>query len=205
MNLKAASALVLLACTAATARATPNEDSTRIAVGAGWRYQPNARFGEWASGYGTPLLGPSPGGPGVLATFGYQALPNLEVSMDVGLFEERFAFADRTMGLTNVPITVNVRYFPWQAQLSPYVGLGAGYFLNFVSDSPKGGMESHGSGPLAILGAVLELSQRWSMVVEYRLGLARVELPGVGYLQTGGNTLVLGAQMSFPPEVRRLP
>jgi hypothetical protein len=182
------------------ALANPPEESTRIAVAGGWRYQPNTRFAEWTSIYGTPLQRASPGGPGGLLTFGYQVQPEIDVSLDVGLFTESFAFDGHSMSLTNVPLTLSVRWMPINARISPYLGAGIGYFLNFVSDSPVGSQESHGAGPMGILGALFEVTERWSLVAEYRLGLARVEIPGLGYLQTGGNTLVVGAQFSFAPE-----
>ncbi|MGI5865772.1 MAG: outer membrane protein [Myxococcales bacterium] len=186
------------------AAAEPVAESTRIALQAGWRLAPNARFGELADAAGHPLVGPSAGGPGVLGVFGYRTSRQLEIALEIGWATETFGFEDSTLSLTHMPLAVAARWAPWPGDLLPYFGGGVGYFLNFFSGGPIGSLESHGGGPFALAGVSWQLADRFGLIAEYRLGLARVELPGLGWMQTGGNWFCLGAQYAFAPERRRL-
>ena len=200
-----ASALCLAALAPSGARALPPENTTRIALEAGWRYQPNARFAEWAAINGHTSTGQSSGGPALIATFGYRPLAEIEVAIEIGFAYERYGFlGEKPMELNQLPITLSVRYTPFTGSIYPYVGLGYGYVLNFFTDAPGGGIESHGSGPTALLGVAFEVSKRVSILAEYRYTYCRVEVGNLGYLQAGGNGFYVGVQLAFPPEDNRL-
>ncbi|MBI5547049.1 MAG: outer membrane beta-barrel protein [Deltaproteobacteria bacterium] len=205
--LLAAAALLLGGlATPATAWAVPPEDTTRIALQAGWRLQPNARFGEWAAKNGYPLSGTSPGGPALLAVFGYRPMSELEVSLEIGWAWERFQFVDaKPMQLNQLPITAAVRWAPLGGStIYPYLGAGYGYLLNFLTDAPGGSVESHSSTPLLMAGAVFDITDRVSIVAEYRFAFSRIAIANLGFMQAGGNTFFVGAHLAFPPEDRRL-
>jgi opacity protein-like surface antigen len=190
---------------AVPARGAPVEDGGRIAVQAGWHYTLNGRFAELAGAAGHPLDRPSAGGPAVMAVFAYRPTLELEISLEFGYSHERFAFRDTALELTTLPVAVAARYALVVGPITPYLGGGVGYFLNFVSASPVGSLESHGAGPMVIAGASFDVGERIALVAEYRIAFARVSIPGLAPLQTGGNWFLLGAQISFAPEEKRLP
>jgi len=199
------SALVLgVVCAALPARAELQEDTTRVALQVGYRYQPNARFAEWAELTGHPLAKQSSGGPSLLGVFAYRPLQDVEVSLEIGWTYETFEFLEgKALVFNQLPITLSVRYTPFTTQyFYPYIGAGFGYFLNFFSDAPGGTPESHGQGPVLIAGGVFDLSKRFSVYVEYRYSLCRVELLDLGYMQVGGNQFFLGIQLNFPPDTK---
>jgi hypothetical protein len=176
-----------------------------MAVQAGWRWVPNGRFEAQARDSGHPLAGSSPGGPSILGVFAYRPTLDLETAIEVGWASERFVFAEGpAMQLSHVPVAVAARWAPSVGRFSPYLGGGLGYFLNFFSGGPLGTAESHGAGPFFLAGAALDVTDRVAFTAEYRLAFARVGLPGLGSLQTGGSQLQLGVQIAFPPEDRRL-
>ncbi|HEY3448442.1 MAG TPA: OmpW family outer membrane protein [Myxococcales bacterium] len=201
-----ASALCLAALAPSAAQAIPPENTTRLGIQAGWRYQPNARFLEWAAAGGHASTGALTGGPALQLSFGYRPLTEIEVSIELGYAFEQFGFAgEKAMQLHQLPLTLAARYSPFAfSSFYPYVGLGYGYLLNFFQDAPGGAVESHGQGPVGILGAVFEVSKTVSMFVEYRYTYCRVEIQNLGYMQTGGNGFFLGVQVGFPPEDNRL-
>lgn len=209
MTRPAAPAVASLALAAllapALARALPPENTTRIAVMGGYRYQPNARFLEWAEINGHVPRGPSPGGAAILGVFGYRPLPELEISIELGFNWEQFGFVDeKPMQLMQMPIDLALRYAPWGGKLYPYFGVGYGYVLNFFSDAPGGAIESHAAGPIVLAGGAFELSNRVSVLAEARYSYSRVEVQDLGYLQTGGLIVFLGIQLAFPPEDKHL-
>ena len=194
----------LVAWLPGAAQAVPAEDTTRIALQAGWRYQPNGRFAEWTAMSGYPMTSKITGGPTLLFIFAYRPMPEIEVALEVGWAFERFSFENaKPMQLNQIPITAAVRYAPFAGSIFPYVGVGYGYMLNFFTDAPGGTVESHGSTPVLIAGGSLELSDRISINLEYRYTLCRVELTNLGYMQAGGNSLYLGVSLAFPPEDKR--
>lgn len=196
--------MVVAALVPSAALGTPAEDTTRIALLGGWRYQPNARFGELAGAAGYPLSGPSAGGPSLLGIFAYRPLAEVEVALELGWAYERWRFeGGGELTLNQMPITLAVRWSPLQSWIYPYIGAGYGYLLNFFAgeNSPP---ESHGSGPTLLAGAALELSERFSVVVEYRYTHCRAKLGELGALQAGANSFMFGLQLAFPPEDRRL-
>ena len=204
-SLLLAGAVCLAVLAPSAALALPPENTTRVAFQAGWRYQPNLRFAEWAAINGHTSTGQSNGGPAFIATFGYRPLPELEVSIELGYNNESFGFVgEKSMQLSQLPITLAARYAPFGGSIYPYFGVGYGYVLNFFQDAPGGESESHGSGPTAIVGGTLEVSKRVSIFLEYRYTYCRVEIAKLGYLQAGGNLFFLGVQLAFPPEDNRL-
>jgi outer membrane protein W len=198
----------LLACVSGEAVAVQPEDTGRIGLMFGWRYQPNARFNELATMNGYPITGASPGGPTVLAAFGYRALDQLEVAIEVGYAHESFKFTnvDKPFQLNQIPLTIAVRWAPFQWRFYPYIGAGFGYLLNFFSDPPPPAsyLESNGSGPVGIIGVTGDIWDRVSLVIEYRYTYSRVQLGDLGAMQVGGNSFFIGVQLAFPPEDRRL-
>ncbi len=198
--------LALAALAPASARAIPQENTTRLGFQAGYRYQPNARFLEWAAINGYQSTGSITGGPSFVLSFGYRPLAELEVAIELGYAFEQFGFEGlRPMQLHQVPVNLALRYAPLAlGPFYPYVGFGYGYLLNFFQDAPGKAVESHGSGPTGIVGATLELSKTVSVFVEYRYTYCRTEIENLGYMQVGGNGFFLGAQVAFPPEDNRL-
>lgn len=201
-----ASALCLAALAPSSARAIPPENTTRLGFQLGYRYQPNARFLEWAAINGHTSSAALTGGPTFALSFGYRPLPELEVSIELGYAFEQYGFVGlKPMQLHQVPVALAVRYAPVSlGPFYPYLGLGYGYLLNFFQDAPGGAAESHGNAPTGIVGGVLEVSKRVSIFIEYRYSYCRVEIPNLGYLQAGGNSFFLGLQVGFPPEDNRL-
>lgn len=201
-------ACLLLAClllAARPARAEPVEDGGRIGLQVGWRYTLNGRFAELAAAAGHPLAHAPAGGPAALAVFAYRPKLALEVSLEAGFARERFRFAESPpMDLWTMPVDVALRYAIVAGAITPYLGGGFGYFLNFVSSGPVGSLESHGTGPFALAGVSIDVSERLALLAEYRIAFARVAIPGLGPVQTGGNWFLLGAQVAFAPEPRRL-
>jgi opacity protein-like surface antigen len=190
----------------AIAGAVPPEDTTRLGIQVGYRWEPNARFSELAALNGYPTSGSSSGGPVVMAIFGYRPMEKIEVAFEVGFSFQSFNFqTGQSMQLTQVPATASVRYVPFggSGKLFPYVGAGYGYLLNFFSNAPTGVTESHGSSPLVLAGLTYEVGERVSLSLEYRYAYCRVELPGLGFMQVGGSTFTLGISIGFPPEQRR--
>ncbi len=184
------------------ALAVPVDGGSRIGVQAGWNYNFNSRFEQQASAAGNPLASSPIGGPSVLATFAYRPLEKLEVAIELGYTFEQLEFAGGpTTQISRIPILLAGRYTPWVGKFWPYVGAGGGYFLNFIANGPEGSLESHGAGPVLIAGAGFDLTDRISLTAEYRLAFVRIGMPGVGFLNTGGNFLLFGAQYSFPPDV----
>ncbi len=190
---------------AGPARGEPVENGGRIAVLAGWHYTLNGRFAELVRDAGYPLDRASPGGPAVVAVFAYRPKLELEISLELGYSHERLAFRDTAMELTTMPLAVAARYALIAGPITPYLGGGISYFLNFISASPVGSLESHGVGPFFIAGASFDVGDRLALIAEYRIAFARVSVPGLAPLQTGGNWFLLGAQISFRPEEKRLP
>ncbi len=199
-------AFACLFLAAAAARGEPVEEGGRIALQAGWRYTLNGRFAELVAASGQPLAGPPRGGPAALAVFGYRLKLALEVAIELGLAREEVDFASAApMVVWTVPVDLAFRYSVVTGPITPYLGVGFGYFLNFVSSGPVGSLESHTAGPFAVVGVSVDVSERVALVAEYRLAFARASIPGLAPLQTGGNWFSVGAQISFPPESRRLP
>jgi hypothetical protein len=201
----AAVAMGFMSSTAGTAGAEPVDGGTRVAVAAGWQLIPNARFLAQASESGHPLAGPSPGGPSIVSTFAYRPRLDTEVSVELGFAFERFRFSDGTaMEVSHLPLLLMTRWSPIVGPITAYVGVGGGYVLNFASGSPVGPVETHGAGPFLAVGALFDLSARLAFVAEYRIGFARVELPGVGFFNSVGSNLLVGVHVAFPPEDNRL-
>lgn len=181
------------------------EEGARIGFQVGWHYTLNGRFAELAAAAGHPLARSSPGGPAALAVFGYRPKLPLEVSIELGIAHERFLFPGAPMELWTAPVDLAVRYALATGAVTPYLGGGYGYFLNFVSSGPVGSLESHAAGPFAVAGVAIDVSERVALVAEYRLAFARAAIPGLAPIQTGGNWFLVGAQVAFAPEPRRLP
>lgn len=185
-----------------TATAAPVDGGSRIAVQAGWNYVPNARFEQQAREAGSPLAASSYGGPSVLGIFGYRPLEHLEVAIELGYTHEQFRFeGGPNTQISRIPVLIAARYTPFVSDFWPYLGAGGGYFLNFISNGPKGSLESHGAGPVLIAGAGFDLTERIALTAEYRLAFVRVGMPGVGFFNAGGNFLLVGVQYGFPPDV----
>jgi hypothetical protein len=197
--------LVLALHSAVPASARPVEGATRIGLQGGYRYVPNGRFAELAGEAGHPLATPSLGGPAVLGVFGYRPMETLEVALELGWVFQRFHFEDgQTMQLNQLPVSFALRWAPWPGTAFPYLVGGAGYFLNFLSGGPAGSLESHAAAPFGGAGVSFELADRVSAFAEYRFSVARVEVTGLGYLHTGGNLFMLGIELSFAAEEKRL-
>ncbi len=195
---------LLLSGLAPDAHAEIQEDTTRIGLQFGWRYQPNARFAEWTAFHGYPLAKSPSGGPSLLAAFGYRPLQDVEVALEVGWTYERFDFLEgEALVFNQIPVSLSVRWSPVFTKLfAPYVGAGFGYLLNFYSNAPGGTQESHAQGPLLLAGGVFDVSRRISVYVEYRYTLARTGLTDLGFMQVGGSHFFLGVQVNFPPEIK---
>jgi hypothetical protein len=184
------------------------EEGTRVAAQGGWRWAPNGGFAERARALGMPLTGTPRGGPSMLLVFGYRPLASLEIAAEIGYAHERFDFTGgESLSLTQVPLLVAARFYPWSGGLTPYFGGGIGYFLNFMDGIEA--FESHTSGPFLLAGLSLGVGERLAVFAEARGAFIVAELGApaglaLGTLQTGGVSLMLGAQFSFPPEKREL-
>lgn len=191
---------------AAPLHAEPVESSSRIAAMGGWQVLFNARFLDQAAESGHPLEGPSKGGPAFLGTFGYRPFSELEVAIELGFSLDRYKFlSGESMTASHFPLQILFRYSPFQlGPLTPYAGLGGGYLLNFFDKTPLGPIESHGAGPILCVGLMTDPARKYSFVAEFRMGFVRVELPGIGFINTAGPSLLLGVQINFPPEDKTL-
>ncbi|MGC4114266.1 MAG: hypothetical protein QM765_06540 [Myxococcales bacterium] len=201
-----ASVLCLATLLPSSAQAVPDENTTRLGFQGGWRYQPNARFLEWAAINGHTSTGSLTGGPAFQLSFGYRPLSELEVALEVGYAFEQYGFAgEKAMQLHQLPLMIAVRYTPFATSFFyPYIGAGFGYLLNFFQDAPGKAVESHGQAPAGILGGVFEVSKTVSVFVEYRYTYCRVEVQNLGYLQVGGNAFYVGLQVNLAAEDNRL-
>jgi outer membrane protein W len=202
----AAAALALTIWAPATAHAQVVAEGTRVGVQGGWRYAPNASFEKRVKASGHPLTSSPIGGPQVQGVFGYRLSDAVEVAIELGYSRETFEVVDGPLTMSQMPVLIALRWFPLQGRfgLEPYLGGGAGYFLNFFDGDENGSFEAHAQGGFVMAGATLALTQRISLIGELRYAYAESHLNDLGWLQVGGASGYLGVQIAFPPEPQGL-
>ena len=171
------------------------EGMGRVTVLGGWRLTPNNHFEASAVAAGTPLVSRSPGGPALIAGFGYSATALIEVAIDAIVGAERLhltgsaPFTSLTYGAL-----LNLRLQPqFTADFGMSVGVGTGPVLVDILNSHfKVASERLTEGWEGEIGLFYRLSPRYSLTLEYRLLLARGTVNGVGSVNAGGSWLGLG-------------
>jgi len=194
-------ALLLVLLPFGVARAEPRAEQTRIGVLGGWRYSFNGAFLDQASAAGVALER-SVGGPSLVSVFGYRPSESWEVGIELGFAYDRWGLPDGSLQLYQMPVGIVGRWSPWSGTGSPYLGFGFGYLLNFVSNKDQS-IENHTQAPCLMLGSTFDLSEKLALLAEYRFSYGPIEFEGLGRMQTGGHSLFVGVQMSFPPEEKR--
>lgn len=184
-------------CVAGSASAQ-QEGAGRISIMPGWRLTPNDYFAQHAAAAGFPLKHPSPGGPAVVASFGYGALAHLEIAIDLFFTEEQLALQNASKPLTNIS-------YGGLAGLRTQPELGAGFSLSLAAETgfvlvnvSGGGQEATervANGWAGELGVHYALSDLFTLGLEYRYLLARGWVGNVGSINGGGSWL--GLAFSF--------
>jgi hypothetical protein len=192
--------LLVTGC-ASVVRANPIEDGTRITVFAGGRYVPHDHFERLARESGYPLKSAWKFGPEAMLSFSYAPVPQAEISLEFGAAADQYELPTSTLSVTSVPLVGTIRYFPFEpARLSPYLGLGGGYMLGFVSGAPLNQSETHAREYHAVVGLTFELSPRYLLSLEDRFQIASGDILPIGQIQTGGNAVMVGLSVIFAPE-----
>lgn len=192
--------IVGLLAFASPAAARAPDQSGRVGALAGARYIPHGHFKALAGASGVPVQSETPWGGVGLASFGFRPGAQFEVAIEAGYANDAFKFEGSTMRVSTVPIGVTGRWWPLDTAISPYLGIGGGYVLNFFSGAPGGVNESHARGFHALVGASWDFMPRWQLWVEDRYMVAIPGLPPIGEINTGGNMVLIGISFVFAPE-----
>ncbi|MBF5041001.1 hypothetical protein FGE12_01255 [Aggregicoccus sp. 17bor-14] len=204
--------LSLLAAPAALAQ-TSLDGVGRITVAGGWRRTSNDTF---LSGYyarpenqGLQRGAPSPGGPLLVATFGYAVSEHVELGVDL------FGSAER-IRLSGAPQLTTLTYgallgLRLQTLLEgvgpqgllPWVGVLGGPTLVLSTFQGQPGTEGVKQAWGLTAGGSLRLTDRWAATMELRGLLARGPVKDLGSVNGGGVWLGLGATYTFDAEPSR--
>lgn len=196
MRRAAALALLVVAPLAAAESPHSMDGIGRISVQGGWRYVPNGYFAGKADAAGSPFLAPSPGGPAVVASFGYGTSEWLEVAIDAFGAYETFELAGNSpFNAWTYGALVGVRAWaidrPFRG-LMPWVGLQLGPALATISSPSMPGAERLLGGLSASGGVVYRWTDEWGLSAELRWLQARVPVGDIGGANAGGVFFTLG-------------
>lgn len=172
------------------------EGEGRVLVAGGYRWTPNDFFARQAAAAGTPLTGPSAGGPSLLARFSYGAAPWIEVSVDLFGGLERLRLAgDRSLQSVSYGALVGgraVRCDVGWAGLCLEAGIALGPALVAVSAPSTPPVELMSTALAASAGFHWLLGPRWGLGLDARWLVLRGVAPGLGGLNGGGLFVGLG-------------
>lgn len=200
-NTLAALALGAPLLLAGSAQARPVEDSGRIGFFAGGRFIPHGHFIQQVnhSADGDQVTAEVPFGFAGLLSFGFRALPAIEVSLEFGLLHDHFQLQSGNLQIYTVPLNATVRWAPLDTKVYPYLGACGGYMLSFFLHNEK---ESEGptSGFGGLAGVGWDFMPSWSLMLEDRYVFSFPTVPKLGELNAGGNILWLGLSYQFEPE-----
>ena len=202
--------LLVLIVSPAPARAeSPRQsavtEGTRLAMLVGYRYWPQYKFENSATGAGYLLERRSLGGPQFEFEFGYRVAPNWDVAIEMGFSWESIDFSDGATSHSSIPLLFAARFLPWPGGFEPFFGLGAGYVLNFYSGGVLDYVESHAMGAMANVGFFYPLTDHASLTAELRFTYAVSEMSEpFRNRMSGGLAILVGVQWAFAPERREL-
>lgn len=180
-------------------------DGTRLAVLAGYRYWPQHKFENSAAGAGHLMENRAFGGPQFEFAFGYRVSRSWDVSIEIGFAWESIDFRAGPTSHTSLPLMFVGRFLPWPGGLEPFVGLGAGYVLNFYSGGVLDYLESHSMGAMANVGLFYAMADRAALTAELRFTYAVSEMNApFRNRMSGGLALLIGVQWAFAPARREL-
>ncbi|MBR2979936.1 MAG: hypothetical protein IKC51_08400 [Myxococcaceae bacterium] len=175
-------------------------DGTRLAFLAGYRYWPQGKFENSATGAGYLLERRALGGPQFAFDFGYRVSRNWDVAIEMSFTWESIDFVGGATSHSSLPLMFVGRFLPWPGRFDPFVGIGAGYVLNFYSGGRLGYLESHSMGAMAGISFFYALTKRASLIAELRFTYAVSEMSEpFRSRMSGGLALLVGAQWSFAP------
>ncbi len=175
-------------------------DGTRLAFLAGYRYWPQGKFENSATGAGYLLERRAIGGPQFAFDFGYRVSRHWDVAIEMSFTWESIDFRGGATSHSSLPLMFVGRFLPWPGRFDPFVGVGAGYVLNFYSGGRLGYLESHSMGAMAGIGFFYALTKRASLIAELRFTYAVSEMSEpFRSRMSGGLALLVGAQWSFAP------
>lgn len=180
-------------------------DGTRLAFLVGYRYWPQNKFENSATGAGYLLERRALGGLQFEFEFGYRVVRHWDVSIEMGFTWESIDFRDGPTSHTSLPLMFVGRFLPWPGRFEPFVGLGAGYVLNFYSGGLLDYLESHSMGALANVGFFYAMTEHASLTAELRFTYAVSEMSEpFRSRMSGGLAVLIGVQWSFVPERQEL-
>lgn len=178
----------------------------RISVMGGYRWTPNWYFTAQAAAAGNPVTHPSNGGPLGMASFGYGAFTNFELSVDAFAAFESFTldglapFSATTYGALIGPRLTKKDLFPG---FTPYVGAEGGPTLALVQSASFSNPERLLGGLAVVGGFHLMVADRWAISFDVRWLYARAVVPGISGINVGGVLFSIGVSTFFAPAPRR--
>lgn len=180
-------------------------DGTRLAFLVGYRYWPQNKFENSATGAGYLLEKRALGGPQFEFEFGYRLAHNWDISIEMGFTWESIDFRAGPTSHSSLPLMFVGRFLPWPGRFEPFFGLGAGYVLNFYSGGVLDYLESHAMGAMANVGFFYAMTDRASLTAELRFTYAVSEMSEpFRSRMSGGLALLIGVQWAFLPERQAL-
>lgn len=179
----------------------------RVSVFGGWRWVPNWFFADKAAEAGTPMLKASPGGPQGGASFGYGALPFVEVAIDLFIGYETFELSGLQPfssvsygGLLGARFTRMDVLFPGFA---PYLGVQAGPMLASVTSNSAPQPEKL-LGAVSVNGGVnYRFAERFAVNLDVRWIIARTYVDPIAGINVGGVWFSAGFTIFFAPAPKR--
>jgi hypothetical protein len=195
---------VLLA--APRAHASAIEDSTRIGFFLGGRYVPHGHLLREAQERGNPIDSQTPFGFVGMLSFAYRVQQSLEISLEGGVMPDSYHLKSTgTMSLLSVPLGASLRWAPLDRMISPYLGGGGGYMLNFLSGAPTSQSEAHTSLYHFMVGATVDLGPHFQLFVEDRWMFSFPKILNLGETNGGGNAFMVGFSYILAPEPELAP